>query len=613
MAFWLAKLPRTKFTRAIFFLTGDIIFISLAVILAFALRFDGDIPFEYGWIIWRLIALSVVFYLPFFYFGKIYSFSWSYVSATELVSLFKATSFGFIFLMVALYLSRDFPAFSGLPRSTLVISYFLTFIFTGALRFSKRIYLNLKHSRQSLGIKLLIVGAGDEGEQLARNIIRSEDGRYSPVGFIDNNASKRGQMIHGIKVLGGMEKMAEIIKDTDSEEVVIAFPTGKTSLIHRVIEEARGAGIKKIRILPPNAQTLAHAREVNVEDLLGRDPIPQDRKEIEAFIVAKNVLITGAAGSIGSELARQVIKFYPKQLVLIDQDESGLFNVAEELKNIAPKQDLLTIVSDITNDEQIKTIFHSAKPQLVFHAAAYKHVPLMEEQPDEAVKNNIFGTKSVAEAALLAEAEKFIFISTDKSVNPTSVMGVTKRVGEKICQLLNKQNKTKFISVRFGNVLDSRGSVIPIFKEQIKRGGPVTVTHPEMKRYFMLTSEAVLLVLEAASIGNGGEVLVLDMGQPIKIVDLAKDMIRYSGYEPDRDIAIVYSGMRPGEKLFEEFLTAEEGVEATKCARIFVAKLSQVNEEEVINGLETLKELRDKELIKKTLKLIVPSYTIYQK
>jgi len=344
---------------------------------------------------------------------------------------------------------------------------------------------------------------------------------------------------------------------------------------------------------------------------LGREPVSLDQKSIENFIRGKSVLITGAAGSIGSELSRQVAKFKPSHLIILDQDETGIFNISEELFDKFPKLSIKSLIADIREELKIDQIFKKYQPQIVFHAAAYKHVPLMEENPDEAVKNNVFGTKIVAEAALKAGVEKLIFISTDKSVNPTSIMGATKRVGEMICQALNETNKTKFMSVRFGNVLDSRGSCIPIFREQIKSRGPLEITHPEMKRYFMTCPEACLLVLQAGAIGRGGEVLVLDMGKPIRILDLAREMIRLSGLEPDKDIPIVFTEPRPGEKFFEEILMAEEGVVSTQHQKIFMAKLARVDRDLLNSGLEKLKkqaDTGDKETIIKILKELIPSY-----
>jgi len=604
--------------RKILFLIGDIILISLSVYSAFLLRFDGDIPSQYFGTIQRVIILSLVFCLPIFYFSRLYSFSWSYVSTNELISLTKAVALSFLFLALSIFISKDYSSFIGFPRSTLFISFILIFLFCGGIRFARRIYLQIFQGKEK-GEKerTLIVGAGDAGEQILRNILSSPKTLYYPIGFVDDDPTKQGTIIHGLKVLGKLDKIPQVVENQRVEGLIIALPSAGSRAIREAVEMGRRASLKKIKIVPSIAGiingevSLGVLRELEVEDLLGREPVSLDTKSIENFIQNKIVLITGAAGSIGSELCRQVAKFRPSQLLLLDQDETGIFNISEELEDRFPRLKIPPLVANIQDEEKIEQIFDKFHPNIIFHAAAYKHVPLMEKHPDEAVKNNIFGTKFLADTSLKHNAEKFIFISTDKSVNPTSVMGATKRAGEMICQVFNQKNHTKFISVRFGNVLDSRGSVIPIFREQIKKGGPVEVTHPEMKRYFMVTNEACLLVMQAGAMGQGGEVFVLDMGEPIKILDLAKEMIRLSGFEPDKDIPIIFTGVRPGEKFFEEILTAEEGTLATQNQKIFMAKLSEVDEEELNQELERLKVVvrtGGKEEIKAILKRLIPYY-----
>ena len=595
------------------FLIADILLISLAVWFAFLLRFDGIIPSQYleqqG--LQKMIFLALVFSLPIFYFFNLYSFSWSYVSANELISLTKAVILSFVFLVVSFFVLKSFQDF---PRSCLFISYFLIFIFCGGIRFSKRIYLELFKNKKTEKQKerTLIVGAGDAGEEILRSILAS-DSSYLPLGFVDDNSTKQGTMIHGLKVLGRISDIPKIVKEKQVEQMIIALPSVGSQTIKNAVIMGRKAGLKKIKNVPPLAEiingeiSIRHLREIQVEDLLGREQVALDMQSIESFICDKAVLITGAAGSIGFELSRQVAKFKPSMLLLLDQDETGIFNISKEFKNLTIK----SFIADIRDKERINQIFKQFKPDIVFHTAAYKHVPLMEEQPDEAVKNNIFGTRIVAQAALNHGTERFINISTDKAVNPSSVMGATKRVGEMICQNLNQKNSTKFLSVRFGNVLDSRGSVIPVFREQIKKGGPVEVTHPDMKRYIMVTSEAVLLVMQAGAMGHGGEVFVLDMGEPIKILDLAKELIRLFGFEPDKDIPIVFTQPRPGEKFFEEILTAEEGTVATQNKNIFMARLSKTNEQILSQELERLKIFalqNNQEEIINILKKLVPSY-----
>ena len=609
---------KTTLTKTLFFVTADIISVAVSIWLAFIFRFDSNIPSQYFPFIYRMIGLAIIFILPVFYFQKLYSFSWSYVSTNEVISLFKGTTIAFVFLSVAIFISHYFPHFTNFPRSTIFISYLLVFILCGTVRFSKRIYLRIiGQNRLVEKERTLIVGAGDAGEQILRSIISSDKSHYYPIGFVDDNPIKKGIAIHGLRVLGKISDIPGVVEKYQVKQIIIALPSAGGKEIKGAVELGKKAGIWKIKIAPPLYEIIRgqvsfkNLKDVEVEDLLGREEVSLDTKQIESFIRDKSVLITGAAGSIGSELSRQVAKFKPAVILLLDQDETGIFNISKELEGNFPNLKMCRLVADVTDREKVNKIFEKFKPQIVIHAAAYKHVPLMEENIDEAVKNNVFGTKKLAEAAVDFNAEKFIFISTDKAVNPTSVMGTTKRVSEMICQLFNGKNKTKFVSVRFGNVLNSRGSVIPIFREQIKRGGPIEVTHPEMKRYFMLTSEACLLVLQAGAMGQGGEVFVLDMGKPVKIVDLAKEMIRLSGLQLDKDIAIVFTGIRPGEKLFEEILTAEEGTVATKNQKIFKAKLSDMDLNvlgEKINNLDKALKEKVSEKILDGMADIVPLY-----
>ncbi|PIZ89633.1 MAG: hypothetical protein COX89_00510, partial [Candidatus Nealsonbacteria bacterium CG_4_10_14_0_2_um_filter_37_10] len=451
-------MPRRKFL----FLLADIILISLSVYLAFLVRFEGEIPNQYFLNIWGVIFLALIITIPIFYFLKLYHFSWAYVSTEELIALFKGTFLSFLLLTASFFVLRDLAIFTGFPRSTLFIAYFFIFFLCGGIRFSKRLYLQIFPKREKEEKeRTLIVGAGDAGEQILRSILTSKISPYLPVGFIDDNLAKQGALIHGVEVLGKINDIPRLVQEKKIEGLIVALPSAGSRIIREAVEMGRTAKLKKIKIVPSLGEiidgqvTVGNLREVQVEDLLGREPVSLDQKSIENFIRGKSVLITGAAGSIGSELSRQVAKFKPSHLIILDQDETGIFNISEELFDKFPKLSIKSLIADIREELKIDQIFKKYQPQIVFHAAAYKHVPLMEENPDEAVKNNVFGTKIVAEAALKAGVEKLIFISTDKSVNPTSIMGATKRVGEMICQALNETNKTKFMSVRFGNVLDS--------------------------------------------------------------------------------------------------------------------------------------------------------------
>jgi len=603
--------------RLTFFLLADTALMFLSVFLAFLVRFEGQIPIRYSANIFGIIILLLLITIPIFYFSKLYYFSWLYVSTVELVSLAKATALSFLLLAASFVILKDHSVFNGFPRSTLFITYFFVFLLCGGIRFAKRIYLQVFRKNTKGKERTLIAGAGDAGEQILRSILNSFLSPYLPVGFVDDNPAKQGISIHGIKVLGRISDIPKVVKEEKIEGLIIALPSAGSQAIREAVGKGRESGIKKIKILPPIDEVIngkvkvgiGVLQEVEMEDLLGREPVILGKKEIERFIQGKKILVTGAAGSIGSELCRQIVRFKPSALLLLDQDETGIFNISEELKY--KFSSLKSFIADIRDKEKIEQIFENTLPNIVFHAAAYKHVPLMEEHSDEAVKNNIFGTKILIDASLNYGVEKFIFISTDKSVNPTSVMGATKRVGEMLCQAANQKGKTKFNSVRFGNVLDSRGSVIPIFKEKIKKREAIEITHPDMKRYFMTTPEACLLVLHAGAMSQGGEVFILDMGDAVKIFDLARELVKLSGLRPDIDIPIVYTEPRPGEKFFEEILTAEEGTIATQNQEIFMAKLFQIKEKELKLGLERLEKAAkegDRELINRTLKELIPNY-----
>ncbi len=423
------SIQKTAKTRLLFFLVIDIVLIVLSVFLAFLLRFEGEIPSWY-WqeqILQTQILLTLIFCLPIFYFFRLYSFSWRYVSANELISLLKALILSFIFLSVSLFVLKSFK---GFPRSTLFISYFLIFIFCGGVRFSKRIYLELLKRRKTEKEKerALIVGAGDAGEQILRSILASKNSSYFPIGFVEDDSAEQGLTIHGLKVLGKIDDIAGIVRAYGVQEMIIALPSVGVKAIRKAVELGREAGLKKIKIVPPIGEiidggvSLRNIREIQVEDLLGREPVKLNTEAIGSFIKDKSVLITGAAGSIGSELSRQIAKFKPSLILLLDQDETGIFNISEELKDKFPHLRIKALICDIRDKGKVNQVFENFRPKIVFHAAAYKHVPLMERDSDEAVKNNIFGTNIIAEASLKNGVEKFIFISTDKAVNPTSVM-----------------------------------------------------------------------------------------------------------------------------------------------------------------------------------------------
>ncbi len=616
-------LTRTVFKRRLFFFTADIIFISFSIYASFWLRYNGVLPPESTQPILYYILLALIIKLSLLIIFNLYDFSWQFVSMKELVKIFKALSLGTLFLGMALFFLRVYKPFMvfPFPRSTILIDYIISLFLIGSFRISKRLVLEgikspFKNKEEK--VKVLIYGAGGAGEQITRDMQRNKNSNYLPIGFVDDSPAKQGVAIHGIRVLGKGAEIQKICKNNRVDEILIALPSAHSKQIKKIVEEIRESNlIKEIKILPSVTDlmdgkvTLSDIHEIELDDLLGRSPVKIDFGAIKDFIQDKKVLITGAGGSIGSELSRSILQFNPETLIVLDNDETEIFQLVNNL-GLSTKE-IIPVIGDIRDEIKMASVFENLSPQIVIHSAAYKHVPVLELYPEEAVKTNIEGTKILADLSLKHNVEEFVFISTDKAINPTSVMGATKRVGEKHLKILNQKNKTKFVSVRFGNVLGSRGSVIPLFKEQIKKGGPVNVTHPEMKRYFMSASEAVLLVLEASAVGQGGEVFVLDMGEPIKILDLAKEMIRLSGYEPDVDIPIIFSKIRPGEKLFEEILSAEEGVEPTDYEKILRARSADEMSFEVLMEKINLlikashENSREDEIIK-LLKEIIPTY-----
>ncbi len=605
-----------RFSKTILFLLGDALFIALAFFLAFFLRFDGMIPASHvRQTLPVMIVLGWAVIISVFLWARLYSFSWRHVSTRDVLVLWYAVTGGFLLITTIVVSVQGVRAFAELPRSTLLVGYVLTFFFTGAIRMAKRIAQHISLQNAG-GVRVLIVGAGDAGEQLLRSMQTGQK-KYTPLCFVDDDKRKQGLSIHGVRVVGMVRDIPAVAKQCGIQEMIIAMPSAPSSVIKAAVELGRKAGVEHMKVLPSLREildgkiSLADIRDVQVHDLLGREVVSLDTESLSRFLRSKTVLITGAAGSIGSELSRQTSAFTPSVLVLLDQDESGIFMLSQELKDRFGETRIVSCVGDITNEQKMERVFSEWKPQIVFHAAAYKHVPLMEADPAEAVRTNILGTSIVATAARKAGSECVVYISTDKAVNPTSIMGATKRVGEMICQAANKKGKTRFVSVRFGNVLDSRGNVVALFREQIKRGGPVKVTHPDMRRYFMTNPEACLLVMQASAMGEGGEVFVLDMGSPVKIVDLAQEMIRLSGRQPDLDIPIVFTGVRPGEKLFEEALSAEEGTSATQHQKIFIAKLPPLNASRLKEGMERLERAlpaSKTKTIPEVLSSLVPSY-----
>ena len=554
----------------------DFLLVALAFYIALLLRFDFQIqePFlaRYLQLLFPISLLAIIT----FYMLGLYRRLWQYASVNELAFIVftVTTSFVIIFSYTQL-ITQPFP------RSVYIIAWILTVSLIGGVRFAIRLRRVRNKTAQSTSEnRILIIGAGCSGTIVLDELLAHAQ-KQTPIGFIDDDLSKQYSTIHGQKVLGTRKDIPEIVAKHKVDEIIIAMPSAPQDDIQDITRICSKLQVK-VSILPGVYEILNgdvsinKIRPVDIEDLLGRQEVKINLTEIASYLKNETILVTGAGGSIGSELCRQITRFQPKQIIILDHTENSVYDIQMELENNNLSFEIVSVVADIRDRKRIDTIFTTHKPTVIFHAAAHKHVPLMECNRPEAIKNNVFGTKNIAEAAHNHNAKSFLLISTDKAVNPTSVMGSTKRVAEMVVQMISKRSKTRFCAVRFGNVLGSRGSVIPLFKKQIEAGGPVTVTHPDMTRFFMTIPEAVQLVIQAGAMGKKGEIFVLDMGEPVKITDLARDLIRLSGFEPEVDIPIAVTGIRPGEKLYEEVLTAEEGTKTTKHKRIFVAKATDM-------------------------------------
>lgn len=586
----------------------DMIIVVSVPFIALIIRFEGNVEFRYYSMLLNYMPVIIIIRLSTFYALGLYNRLWRYASINELLTICSAVTVSSLILFVYMYTTG-----SKLPRSVHILSWFFNIGFIGLSRLVVRIMHYLRQKRTKQSAKVLIVGAGDAGAMIARELNHRYFETKQLVGFIDDDRYKNNQRMFGVKVLGNRKDIKKIVSDYGIDEIIIAMPSAGGTIIRQIIHECKKTKCD-LKILPGIYElidgdvTVQQLRNVEVEDLLGRNPVKLDIEQIAGYLKGKRVLVTGAGGSIGSELCRQIIKMGPSSLTLLGKGENSIYEINNELKGKFKNLYMEPVIADVRDKERIRAIFAEVKPQVVFHAAAHKHVPLMESQPVEAVRNNIFGTKTVAEAADEFGAEAFVMISTDKAVNPTSVMGATKRVAELIIQNLSKKSNTKFVAVRFGNVLGSRGSVIPLFKKQIAKGGPITITHPDMQRYFMTIPEASQLVLQAGAIAKGGEVFVLDMGEPVKIVDMASDLIELSGLVPHKDIKIEFSGLRPGEKLFEELLTAEEGTTSTKHKKIYVANLKKVDENKLYQELLMLQQATQSIQICTILMRLIPTY-----
>jgi len=591
----------------------DIVLCGLAYVISLCLVFPLSKFATYFANSISSIALTAVVYIFVLLAFKIYRIYWRYGSVGEYLRLLIACAVACIINLIAdsIFLSHVILY----PKFTLTANFvFVCLILT--LRFAIRAIPKIFHETDSHKRKrILIIGAGRLSAMLLRDILENDRLNYKVVGLIDDNKKIKNQMMLGAKVLGTRNDIIRICRQKNVDEIIFAIYTIPKEEKQKILEICTNTG-KKVKVMPGIEAMLSKkfsmqsVRNIEIEDLLERDSVTFDTEQIQDYLTGKTVLVTGGGGSIGSELCRQIIKFRPKLLIILDIYENTTYELENELKEKYPDQKLEFLIASVRDKKRLDEIFTHYRPEVVFHAAAHKHVPLMEWSPCEAIKNNVFGTLNVAKCADEFSVKRFIMISTDKAVNPTNVMGATKRMCEMIIQTMATKSKTEFVAVRFGNVLGSNGSVVPRFKKQIAAGGPVTVTHPEITRFFMTIPEAARLVLQAAVYASGGEIFVLDMGQPVKIYDLAKKIIRLSGYAPEKDIKIEFTGLRPGEKLYEELLMDEEGLRKTAHSKIFIGQPINIDEKELDYKLNLLSEAleKDDEAVKEALKIAVPTY-----
>lgn len=594
----------------------NIAIIALGLFLAFSVRFDFSLSSQLFEIVWQLLPAFIVIKLVVFWRYGLFNGWWRYVSMSDLIIICKANiiaSAGVVSYVVFVY------RLESISRTVLFLDGLFCFLFVAGIRFLIRAWrenyypMAFNFNEQK---RLLIVGAGSAGQMIARELHSNRKLKYIAVGFVDDDQRKHRQKFCGLTVFGACEDIPRICRRKKIAEVVIAIPSANGGKIKEIVELCQQAEVP-FKTLPSVASlidgsvSVQQLKNVSLEDLLGRKSVQIENQKISNYLTGKRVLVTGAGGSIGSELCRQVSRFSPAKLILFDNAETPLFEIDKELSNHYPAVEVFPIIGDIRYRSRVEAIFDEFMPQVIFHAAAYKHVPMMEANPAESVNNNVRGTQVIAETSHLFQVERFVTISTDKAVNPTNVMGVTKRIAEKIVQALSRRSKTRFVTVRFGNVLGSNGSVIPTFTEQIKEGGPITVTHKDITRFFMTITEASQLVLQAGSMGNGGEIYLLDMGEPVKILHLAEELIRLSGKVPYEEVDIEFTGLRPGEKLYEELLLAGEGVQSTNHSKICVAASVVEDEKRLQEQLNLLFDAARKMDLNRVLDLLqelVPEY-----
>lgn len=594
-------------------LLHDLLCVPLAFILAYWMRFNlGPIPPDFHRSLYDLILIAMPVQGVFFWYSGLYRGVWRFASIPDLVRIFKVAGFGSLTIVAISFLLNRLQ---GIPRSVLLLYPLLLVAGLSASRIAYRWYKDHRLGLSSQeGKRTLIIGAGRAGEMLVRDLLHRD--AYHPLALLDDNPAMVHREIHGVPVYGKSDQLEQCIRELSIELVLLAIPSAHKSLLQRLVTECNRIGVR-CQTLPSVFEMAGRQvdveklRSVTVEDLLGREVVELDHDAIAGYLAGKVILVTGGGGSIGSELCRQIAAQKPAQLIVFENGEFNLYAIEHELRHRFPDIQLAAVLGDVKNPERVHWLFNTYKPAVIYHAAAYKHVPMLETNPAEGVCNNVFGTKIVADAANRFGADRFVLVSTDKAVNPANVMGTTKRVAEIYCQNLNSRSKTRFITTRFGNVLGSSGSVIPLFQKQIAAGGPVTVTHKEITRYFMTIPESVSLILQAGAMGRGGEIFVMDMGEPVLINDLAKQMIELSGLKIEKDIKIVYTGLRPGEKLFEELLHESEALQKTSHEKLLLAGSRDVEwgwlENELIE-LQRVAILRDDETILLILHNLVPEF-----
>ena len=583
--------------------------------LALFIRFEGNytaIPRAYIVKSLQYAPVIIIVTAVVFYGLRLYSSLWTFAGAPELINITFACALSALAQMTVMVLFDV-----RMPRSYYILYGVALWMLVFLSRFSYRGIRTLIKRQESGAAtsRVMIVGAGAAGNLLVKEIRNSNHVSKRVVCIIDDDKSKEGSYLHGVKVMGNRQNIPELVKQCRIDEIIIAMPSAPAKEIKEILDVCKETGCDLKRLpgvyqLVNGEVGISKLKEVDVNDLLGREPVKVDLSAIMDYVAGKVVLVTGGGGSIGSEICRQVAGHNPKMLVLVDIYENTTYDIQNELKNRFPDLNLVVLIASVRNTKRMDMIFETYRPDIVYHAAAHKHVPLMEDSPNEAVKNNVLGTWKVVQAADKWKVKRFVMISTDKAVNPTNIMGATKRICEMIIQTYNSRSRTEFVAVRFGNVLGSNGSVIPLFKRQIEQGGPVTVTHPDIIRYFMTIPEAVSLVLQAGAYAKGGEIFVLDMGEPVKIADLARNLILLSGHKPGEDIQIIYTGLRPGEKLYEEMLMHEEGLQDTENKLIHIGKPIKMDEDHFMMQLENLKDyvVQEPTDIRNWVKEIVPTY-----